>query len=101
VRVEGACWLALRAGSQDGTRQGTAAHTSPVYVKVKGTHVFDTTAFAYVTGLVRGAEYAIREKAALGANADLKQLLRYVDRARTILHGKLHARIQDHGHGRK
>ena len=77
---------------------GTAAHTSPIYVRVKGTEAFDHPAFVYVTGLVQGSEYAIREKASLSANADLKYLLRYVEKAKDILHHKLHHHTQHHGH---
>lgn len=98
IKVNGSGWLALRAGSGKGNFMGTAAHSSPIYIKVKGEEIFDRTSFVYISGLVEGSEYAIREKAALARNADLSYLLRYIDKAKKILHHKLHHQSQHHGH---
>ena len=77
---------------------GTEEHTYGMYVKVKDQEVFNREAFVYVTGLVEGSEYVIHEKAALTQDTDLKYLLKYINKAKKILHHKMHHHEQQHKH---
>src|SRR5438445_6647254 len=58
VRVPGSCWLAARCASRvEPTRSlRVAAHTSPVYVGVRGEELFSPPVAAFLLTLIDGSE---------------------------------------------
>jgi len=90
VRVAGPGWLAARCTS----RNGPAAHTSAVYVRVPGHDAFSMEAAAYMLTLIEGTQAWVEEMA---THPDPARL----ERIRTVLrdaHRRLHDRIQAHAH---
>ena len=93
VKIPGPGWIAARCGS----RLGTGAHTSPIYLRVPGEEVFSEPAAAYLLTLIEGTQAWVERMATRPDPARL-------ERIRTVLktaHANLHQRMQAHAHGTK
>jgi hypothetical protein len=90
VRVPGPGWLAARCAS----RYGTAAHTSPVYIRVPGEEAFSMRAAAYMLTLIEGTQGWVENLVTRPDAATLEHIRAVLRDA----HARLHSRMQKHSH---
>jgi hypothetical protein len=89
IQVPGPGWLAARCASRIGpaTRfyTGTAAHTSPVYVVVRGQELFSHPAAAYLLTLIEGAQTWVEDMATRPDPASFERIRRGLAQAHSVL----------------
>jgi hypothetical protein len=85
VRVTGPGWIAARCES----RLGTAAHTSPVYVRVPSQEVFSMEAAAYMLTLIEGTQNWVNQIATQPDPARLQRIRSVLHDAHERLHGRM------------
>jgi hypothetical protein len=92
VPVSGSCWLAARCASKAGRYDSlrVAAHTSPVYVRVRGEEQFSEPVAAYLLTLIEGSETWVQNLATRPDPERLTQILKVFSDARERLHRRLH-----------
>lgn len=90
--VSGSCWLAARCASKAGRYESlrVAAHTSPVYVRVRGEEQFSEPVAAYLLTLIEGSETWVQNLATRPDPERLTQILKVFSDARERLHRRLH-----------
>ncbi len=92
VRVPGPGWLAARCASRVERVESmrVAAHTSAVYVGVRGEELFSPTVAAYLLTLIDGSETWIKNLATRPDPERLAGVLKVFSGARERLHRRLH-----------
>ena len=93
LRVPGSCWLAARCASRVEPARSlrVAAHTSPVYVGVRGEELFSPTVAAYLLTLIEGSEAWVQNLATRPDPQRFASVLKVFSDARERLHRRLHA----------
>ena len=90
LQIAGPGWIAARCGS----RYGTAAHTSPVYLRVPGQETYSGPAAAYLLTLIEGTQSWVERMATRPDDARLERIRSVLNEA----HARLHKRMQAHQH---
>jgi phospholipid N-methyltransferase len=93
LRVPGSCWLAARCASRVEPAHSlrVAAHTSPIYVGVRGEELFSPTVAAYLLTLIEGSEAWVQNLATRPDPQRFASILKVFSEARERLHRRLHA----------
>jgi hypothetical protein len=93
IRVPGPGWLAARCASRVEPMGSlrVAAHTSPVYVGVRGEDLFSPPVAAYLLTLIEGSEAWVQNLATRPDPQRLASVLQVFSEARERLHRRLHA----------
>lgn len=93
LRIPGACWLAARCASRVEPFRSlrVAAHTSPIYVGVRGEELFSPTTAAYLLTLIEGSEAWVQNLATRPDPQRFASSLKVFSDARERLHRRLHA----------
>ena len=93
LRVPGSCWLAARCASRVEPARSlrVAAHTSPVYVGVRGEDLFSPPVAAYLLTLIEGSEAWVQDLATRPDPQRFASVLKVFSEARERLHRRLHA----------
>jgi hypothetical protein len=93
LRVPGPCWLAARCASRVEPARSlrVAAHTSPIYVGVRGEELFSPTVAAYLLTLIEGSEAWVQNLATRPDPQRFASVLMVFSQARERLHRRLHA----------
>jgi hypothetical protein len=100
VKVRAPGWLAARCSSTMGpslaARFGIAAHTSPVYLRVKGEQQFSAPALTYLLTLVEGTQGYVEKLATRPDDERFARVLKVFAEAREHLHRRLHRHGIEH-----
>jgi hypothetical protein len=98
LRIPGSCWLAARCASRvEPTRSlRVAAHTSPIYLRVRGEEQFSAPVAAYLLTLMDGSEAWIQNLATRPDPQRFAGVLKVFSEARERLHRRLHAHGIEH-----
>jgi hypothetical protein len=93
VPVSGSCWLAARCASrvEKAHTMRVAAHSSPVYVRVRGEEQFSPPVAAYLLTLIDGSEAWVKNLATRPDPQRFAGVLKVFSDARERLHRRLHA----------
>ncbi len=91
--VSGSCWLAARCASRAEPMRSmrVAAHTSPVYVRVRGEEQFSAPVASYLLTLIEGSEAWVQNMATHPDSQRFAGVLKVFSEARERLHRRLHA----------
>jgi hypothetical protein len=89
VKVSGPGWLAARCSTGSGLRTN-AAHTSPVYLRVRGQEVFSPPAAAFMLSLIEGTQVWLQTMATRPDLERLAQMQKTLAQARSQLEERLH-----------
>ena len=92
VPVSGSCWLAARCASRVENMQTmrVAAHSSPVYVRVRGEQQFSPPVAAYLLTLIDGSEAWVKNLATRPDPQRFAGVLKVFSDARERLHRRMH-----------
>ncbi len=90
VRVQKSGWLAARCAGLDGHPAGyTAAHTSPIYLKVGDTRAFDGPAAQHMLALVEGGIEYLNTLATVFDESSRRRMVKLFAEAQAELRGRL------------
>lgn len=94
VQVKEPGWIAARCASQFGPvtlwQLKVCAHTSPVYLKMRGQEAFSAIGLSYVLTLVEGAQTWVDELATRPDPERFAQVRKVFPDAREVLHRRMH-----------
>ena len=94
VHVGEAGWIAGRCASRFGPttkwQLRICAHTSPVYVRMRGQEVFSTSGLAYMLTLVEGAQTWVEQLATRPDQERFERVRKTLIDARDVLHRRMH-----------
>jgi len=92
VPVSGSCWLAARCASrvENMRTMRVAAHSSPVYVRVRGEQQFSPPVASYLLTLIDGSEAWVKNLATRPDPQRFAGVLKVFSDARERLHRRMH-----------